>query len=214
MAPQDVHQHNVQSDCPPSLPRATTNLCIENCGFYGTLENGGRCSACFKKFSMSKGALSSRPVPDSDGTCSPSSSSRSLITSRLTLDAAPVGAAEYEEPPLSPRTFKLKTSDANCDELPFSPLFLTSTDSDAECFEFPCGSLPSKASVSDAKPNRCYSCRRRVGLTGFKCRCGNIFCSVHRYSEEHNCTFDYKAKAKKEIAANNPVVKAPKINRI
>ncbi|KAH7415786.1 hypothetical protein KP509_14G060700 [Ceratopteris richardii] len=188
MAPQDVHQHNVQSDCPPSPPRATTNLCIENCGFYGTLENGGRCSACFKKFSMSKGASSSRPVPDSDG--------------------------EYEEPPLSPRTFKLTTSDANCDELPFSPLFLTSTDSDAECFEFPCGSLPSKASVSDAKPNRCYSCRRRVGLTEFKCRCGNIFCSVHRYSEEHNCTFDYKAKAKKEIAANNPVVKAPKINRI
>ncbi|KAH7415787.1 hypothetical protein KP509_14G060800 [Ceratopteris richardii] len=200
MAPQDVHQHNVQSDCPPSPPRATTNLCIENCGFYGTLENGGRCSACFKKFSMSKGASSSRPVPDSDGTCSPSSSSGSLISSRLTLDAAPVGAGEYEEPPLSPRTFKLTTSDANY--------------SDAECFEFPCGSLPSKASVSDAKPNRCYSCRRRVGLTEFKCRCGNIFCSVHRYSEEHNCTFDYKAKAKKEIAANNPVVKAPKINRI
>ncbi|KAH6558478.1 hypothetical protein KP509_1Z062000 [Ceratopteris richardii] len=83
-----------------------------------------------------------------------------------------------------------------------------------KCFEFPCGSLPSKASVSDAKPIRCYSCRRRVGLTGFKCRCGNSFCSVHRYSEEHNCTFDYKAKAKKEIAANNPVVKAPKIHKI
>ncbi|KAH6558479.1 hypothetical protein KP509_1Z062100 [Ceratopteris richardii] len=121
---------------------------------------------------MSKGASSSRPVPHSDGTCSRSSSSASLITSRLTLD------------------------------------------SDAECFEFPCGSLPSKASVSDAKPNRCYSCRRRAGLTGFKCRCGHSFCSVHRYSEEHNCIFDYKAKAKKEIAANNPVLKAPKIHKI
>ncbi|KAH7415788.1 hypothetical protein KP509_14G060900 [Ceratopteris richardii] len=156
-----------------STYRGTEGIATDVGGYRDSRGGVCRCSACFKKFSMSKGASSSRPVSDSDGTCSPSSSSGSLITSRVTLDAAPV-----------------------------------------ECFEFPCGSLPSKASVSDAKPNRCYSCRRRVGLTEFKCRCGNIFCSVHRYSEEHNCTFDYKTKAKKEIAANNPVVKAPKINRI
>ncbi|KAJ6403062.1 hypothetical protein OIU84_015055 [Salix udensis] len=30
------------------------------------------------------------------------------------------------------------------------------------------------------QPNRCLKCRRRVGLTGFKCRCGMVFCGTHR----------------------------------
>ncbi|KAG8098504.1 hypothetical protein GUJ93_ZPchr0013g34089 [Zizania palustris] len=29
--------------------------------------------------------------------------------------------------------------------------------------------------------NRCFSFRKKVGLTGFECRCGDTFCSVHRY---------------------------------
>lgn len=27
---------------------------------------------------------------------------------------------------------------------------------------------------------RCFACKRRMGLTGFKCRCGEIFCAQHR----------------------------------
>lgn len=29
-------------------------------------------------------------------------------------------------------------------------------------------------------PGRCFSCNKRVGLTGFKCRCDYVFCSTHR----------------------------------
>ncbi|KAJ0961744.1 hypothetical protein J5N97_000063 [Dioscorea zingiberensis] len=36
-------------------------------------------------------------------------------------------------------------------------------------------------------PTRCNACKKRVGLTGFNCRCGNIFCAVHRYSDKHSC---------------------------
>merc|ERR1719318_1395017 len=32
------------------------------------------------------------------------------------------------------------------------------------------------------KKNRCLSCKKKVGLTGFTCRCGGLFCSIHRYS--------------------------------
>ena len=63
-------------------------------------------------------------------------------------------------------------------------------------------------------PNRCFSCRKRVGLTGFKCRCGNTFCGLHRYSEKHDCTFDFKAAGRDAIAKANPVVKASKIDKI
>ncbi len=63
-------------------------------------------------------------------------------------------------------------------------------------------------------PNRCNTCRKRVGLTGFKCRCGNLFCSSHRYSEQHDCLFDYRAAGRDAIAKANPVVKAEKLDKI
>ncbi|KAL9378009.1 hypothetical protein Peur_029344 [Populus x canadensis] len=62
--------------------------------------------------------------------------------------------------------------------------------------------------------NRCNFCRKKVGLTGFKCRCGHTFCSQHRYSDKHNCVFDYKSAGQDAIAKANPVVKADKIDKI
>ncbi|RZC55254.1 hypothetical protein C5167_014106 [Papaver somniferum] len=62
--------------------------------------------------------------------------------------------------------------------------------------------------------NRCSFCRKRVGLTGFKCRCEQTFCSIHRYTDKHNCQFDYKSAAQDQIAKANPVVKANKIEKI
>ncbi|KAL5975120.1 hypothetical protein ACLOJK_031799 [Asimina triloba] len=63
-------------------------------------------------------------------------------------------------------------------------------------------------------PNRCGMCRKRVGLTGFKCRCGQTFCSLHRYSDKHGCSFDYKGAGQDAISKANPVVKAEKIEKI
>ena len=63
-------------------------------------------------------------------------------------------------------------------------------------------------------PNRCNACRKRVGLMGFSCRCGNLFCAVHRYSDKHDCPFDYRTAARDAIAKANPVVKAEKLDKI
>ena len=64
------------------------------------------------------------------------------------------------------------------------------------------------------KKTRCMSCRKKVGLTFFACRCSGIFCSLHRYSDKHECSFDYNALGRAEIAKNNPVIKAAKLNKI
>jgi len=64
------------------------------------------------------------------------------------------------------------------------------------------------------KKNRCQECRKKVGLTGFTCHCGKMFCSLHRYSDTHDCTFDFKEKGQEEIRKNNPVVKGEKIQKI
>ncbi|KAL1802857.1 zinc finger A20 and AN1 domain-containing stress-associated protein 4-like [Daucus carota subsp. sativus] len=63
-------------------------------------------------------------------------------------------------------------------------------------------------------PNRCCSCRKRVGLTGFNCRCGNLYCADHRYPDKHECSFDYRAAGKDAIRKANPVVKREKLDKI
>ncbi|XP_054816061.1 zinc finger A20 and AN1 domain-containing stress-associated protein 5-like [Prosopis cineraria] len=73
-----------------------------------------------------------------------------------------------------------------------------------------------KGTPSEAKRvvNRCSGCRRKVGLTGFRCRCGELFCAEHRYSDRHDCSYDYKAAGREAIARENPVVKAAKIVKV
>ena len=53
-----------------------------------------------------------------------------------------------------------------------------------------------------------------VSVVGFKCRCGGLFCSTHRYSDVHECTFDYKEMAQEQIRKNNPVVVGLKVEKI
>ncbi|KAG6438461.1 hypothetical protein SASPL_103404 [Salvia splendens] len=62
--------------------------------------------------------------------------------------------------------------------------------------------------------NRCSGCSRRVGLTGFRCRCGELFCADHRYSDRHDCSYDYKTAGREAIARENPLVRAAKIVKI
>nr|AMB19672.1 putative A20/AN1-like zinc finger family protein 1 [Taraxacum kok-saghyz] len=62
--------------------------------------------------------------------------------------------------------------------------------------------------------NRCSGCKRKVGLMGFRCRCGDMFCSEHRYSDRHDCSYDYKAAGREAIARENPVVRAAKILKV
>ncbi|KFB41321.1 AGAP003649-PA-like protein [Anopheles sinensis] len=67
---------------------------------------------------------------------------------------------------------------------------------------------------SKKKKNRCATCRKKVGLTGFECRCGGLFCAIHRYSDKHECSFDYRELGAAEIRRNNPVVVGEKIQKI
>ncbi|CAH9050691.1 unnamed protein product [Cuscuta europaea] len=75
------------------------------------------------------------------------------------------------------------------------------------------GESPDLVKAKDG-PSRCASCKKRVGLTGFKCRCGGIFCGSHRYSDKHDCLFDYRSAARDAISKANPVIKAEKLDKI
>ncbi|OQV17663.1 putative Zinc finger A20 and AN1 domain-containing stress-associated protein 6 [Hypsibius exemplaris] len=67
---------------------------------------------------------------------------------------------------------------------------------------------------SEKAVNRCKECNKKLGLTGYKCRCGGSFCGQHRYSDVHKCGFDYRTMGTDEIRKNNPVVKGDKIQKL
>ena len=59
-----------------------------------------------------------------------------------------------------------------------------------------------------------HLCYNAIFLVGFECRCGGLFCSLHRYSDKHECKFDYKELGAQEIRKNNPIVVGEKIQKI
>ena len=65
--------------------------------------------------------------------------------------------------------------------------------------------------VQGAKPqNQCKFCSKKIkAYNTYQCRCGGNFCNKHRFFDQHNCTYDYQADAKKILEKNNPKV-APK----
>jgi hypothetical protein len=59
---------------------------------------------------------------------------------------------------------------------------------------------PQKKAQKNKK--RCFhsECRKKVGLTGLECKCGYIFCSMHRWPDQHNCDFDFKTHDRNNLA--------------
>ncbi|KAH8356633.1 hypothetical protein KR084_008816 [Drosophila pseudotakahashii] len=67
----------------------------------------------------------------------------------------------------------------------------------------------------DGQKKRCDKCGKKLGLTGgFPCRCGGTYCSVHRYSDRHECSFDYREMGATEIRRDNPLVVASKLRKL
>ncbi|PHT30147.1 Zinc finger A20 and AN1 domain-containing stress-associated protein 8 [Capsicum baccatum] len=61
---------------------------------------------------------------------------------------------------------------------------------------------------------KCTACRKRVGLMGFSCKCGYLFCAVHHYLDKHNCPFNYRNAGQNAIAKDSPIIVAEKLNKI
>jgi hypothetical protein len=67
------------------------------------------------------------------------------------------------------------------------------------------------------KKSRCnlIDCKAKVGLLGFDCRCGYTFCSKHRYTDVHFCTYDHKTRDKNNLKLKHERVVADRVpNRI
>lgn len=46
------------------------------------------------------------------------------------------------------------------------------------------------------------SCKRKLPLTAYACRCKLLYCASHMPPEEHKCTYNFYEEHKKSIARN------------
>jgi len=73
-----------------------------------------------------------------------------------------------------------------------------------------------KKDEAPVRPKRCQhdGCKVKLMLADFACRCKSFYCSQHRASEVHKCSYDYKAVGKESLTKQLPTVVADKLERI
>ncbi|BAD87392.1 hypothetical protein [Oryza sativa Japonica Group] len=77
------------------------------------------------------------------------------------------------------------------------------------------GAMPPPPPPRAKTKSRCAACGRRVGLMGFECRCGAVFCGAHPLLGQARLWLRLQGRAGRDaIARANPVVSADKVDKL
>jgi len=163
-----------------------TVLCANNCGFYGNAITNNMCSKCFKELKQRQ-----ENSPANAQTPKVNVLPANTVPPKVVIEKPTVSAPI----PIASRPSEKKENSLDGT----SPSSVGS---------------PSSGSPSSGPVNRCFNCNKKVGLGGFQCRCGNVFCSHHRHADQHNCTYDYKSAAREQLVKANPLVTGTKVEKI
>jgi len=67
-----------------------------------------------------------------------------------------------------------------------------------------------------AKKIKCPTCKKKLTLVEqlLPCRCKKVFCTKHRLSSSHDCTFNYLDSTKEKLKESMPVTTFKKVTPV
>ncbi|KAI9547356.1 hypothetical protein NQZ68_018580 [Dissostichus eleginoides] len=222
----DTSERSKPATLPPRCP----------CGFWGSSETMNLCSKCFDDIEKKPGedcdskplqsSVSSQSAVFSSETSSSSSSSSSQSQSLSSLSLPPSSSEQpsAEEPSHS---FSSSREGMSSTETAHGTLLTptkrpresaSGSESEATPEKRPRaeekdggGGEEARGTPKQKNRRRCYRCQTKLELVQQElgsCRCGYVFCMLHRLPEQHDCLFDHLGRGREEA-----VLKMVKLDR-
>ncbi|KAL4624279.1 AN1-type zinc finger protein 3-like [Arapaima gigas] len=206
---------------PPSIPPRCP------CGFWGSSKTMNLCSKCFadiQKKQPHEDCVPPESTPSAGSGqstvfCSETNSSSSQSLSPVPASAGEL-SAEATGPVPPPAQEGVSSTDTACGTLstPTKRPFDSASGSESEAtpqkqarpIDQAASQEPRVGSKQKSR-RRCHRCQSKLELVQQElgsCRCGYVFCMLHRLPEQHDCLFDHLGRGREEA-----VLKMVKLDR-